>query len=60
LPEDFGWDMIGEFIFRDELHLQQGYATINSDDGQRVKDDEENFTIPQLFKVIVLDQITAA
>jgi hypothetical protein len=60
LPEDFGWDMIGEFIFRDELHLQQGYATINSDDGQRVKDDEENFTIPHLFKVIVLDEITAA
>jgi hypothetical protein len=28
-PDQLGWDMMGEMIFRDELHLQQCYATIN-------------------------------
>jgi hypothetical protein len=28
-PAEIGWDMMGEMIFRDELHLQQCYATIN-------------------------------
>ncbi|KAF2027051.1 hypothetical protein EK21DRAFT_102805 [Setomelanomma holmii] len=45
-PKDLGWDMMGEMIFRDELHLQRGLAKVNSVDRQRVKDDEENFTIP--------------
>jgi hypothetical protein len=59
-PSDLTWDMMGEFIFRDELHLQQGYARINSPDGQQVKDDEENFTVPHLFQVIIVGESIAA
>lgn len=59
-PDDVGWDMMGEFVFRDELHLQQGYAMINAPEGQRVQDDEESFTLPHLFKVVVVGENTSA
>lgn len=53
-PDDLGWDMMGEMVFRDELHLQQGLAIMNSDDGQKIKDDEENFTVPHKLTVALL------
>jgi hypothetical protein len=59
-PSEIGWDMMAELIFRDELHLQQCYATMNSDDGQIMKDDEENFTQPQLLKVVLMSETTEA
>lgn len=49
-------DMMGEMIFRDELHLQQCLAVVNSMEGQRIKDDEENFTIPHLLKVALIGE----
>jgi len=36
------------------LQLQQGLASINSPDGQRVKEHEEIFTIPEQLKVVVM------
>jgi hypothetical protein len=43
-------------IFRDELHMQQCLAAMNSMDGQRVKDDEENFTESHLLKVVLVGE----
>jgi hypothetical protein len=60
LPQDLGWDMMGELLYFDQLHLQQSLATINSDSAQRVKDDEENFTIPHLFRVVLMGESTDA
>lgn len=51
---DLEWDAMGEMIFRDELHVQQGLATINSPNGQRVKEDEEVFTIPEKLRVVLV------
>lgn len=59
-PEDLGWDMWGELIFRDELHMQQCYAAMNSLEGQQVKDDEENFTVPHLLKVVLVGESIAS
>jgi hypothetical protein len=59
-PGEVGWDMMAELIFRDELHLQQAFATMNSDDGQALKDDEENFSLPHLLKVILMSESTTA
>lgn len=59
-PSELGWDMMGEMVFKDELHLQQNYAIINGSEGQRIKDDEENFTIPHLLKVVILGETTNA
>jgi hypothetical protein len=59
-PSEVGWDMMAELIFRDELHLQQCYATMNSDDGQIMKDDEDNFTLPHLLKVVLMSETTEA
>lgn len=47
-------DMVREMIFRDELHMQQCLAAMNSDPGQLVKDDEENFTASHLLQVILV------
>lgn len=59
-PEELGWDLLAEMIFRDELHLQQCYATINSLDGQRMKDDEENFTETSQLKVVLMSENTSS
>ncbi|KAH8723697.1 EthD domain-containing protein [Phaeosphaeriaceae sp. PMI808] len=56
-PEELGWDMMGEMIYRDELHLQQGYSAVNHVEGQRIKDDEENFTVPQLMKIVLIGEV---
>ncbi len=44
-PNDLDWDCVGEMVFRDELHLQQGLAMINKPESQRLKDDEELFAV---------------
>jgi hypothetical protein len=59
-PDDWAWDMMGEMMFRDELHMQQCYAMMNGLDGQRVKDDEENFTETQQLRVVLVGQSIAA
>jgi hypothetical protein len=51
-----GIDLVREMIFRDELHMQQCLAAMNSMDGQRVKDDEENFTESHLLKVVLVGE----
>ncbi|KAH5011363.1 hypothetical protein HBI75_202180 [Parastagonospora nodorum] len=53
-PGEINFDMWGEMIFRDELHMQQCLVAMNSDAGQLVKDDEENFTASHLLKVILV------
>jgi hypothetical protein len=58
-PEELGWDMWGEMVFRDELHMMQCYAAMNSLEGQAVKDDEENFTDPHLLKVVLVGESIA-
>ncbi|KAH7385484.1 EthD domain-containing protein [Phaeosphaeria sp. MPI-PUGE-AT-0046c] len=59
-PEELGWDLMAEMIFRDELHMQQCYATINTLDGQRMKDDEENFTETSQLKVVLVGESTSS
>jgi hypothetical protein len=59
-PEELTWDMMGEFVFRDELHLQQCYATINAPDGQRVHDDEGEFTVPEQMRIVLIGEITSS
>ncbi|KAF2849637.1 hypothetical protein T440DRAFT_122730 [Plenodomus tracheiphilus IPT5] len=53
-PDDLGWDAMGEMIFRDELHIQQAMATMNSPDGQKMKEDEEAFTDTDKLRVILM------
>lgn len=55
-PGDFGWDMMGEMVYQDELHMQQCYAQINSVEGQKMKDDEENFTDVEQLKVVLIGE----
>lgn len=55
-PSDLEWDAMGEMVFRDELHVQQGLATINNPNGQRVKEDEEVFTIPDKLRVVLMGE----
>lgn len=55
-PSDLGWDAMGEMVFRDELHVQQGLGTINSPDGQRVKEDEEVFTLTDKLRVVLMGE----
>lgn len=59
-PDDLDWDMMGEMVFRDELHLMQGYGSVDTSEGQAVKDDEENFTDPNKFKIIMLGDIISS
>lgn len=59
-PEELGWDLLVEMIFRDELHLQQCYAAINTLNGQRMKDDEENFTETSQLKVVLMGENTSS
>jgi len=59
-PGDLDWDMMGELIFRDELHLQQGFALLNSSGGQEMRDDEENFTVPTQLRVILMGETITA
>lgn len=55
-PKDPCWDAMVEMSFKDDLHLMQGYAAVNSEEGQRVKDAEEDFTVTEAMKVVVMDQ----
>lgn len=38
------------------LHIQQGLALINSPGGQMVKEDEEEFTIPEKLRVVLMGE----
>jgi hypothetical protein len=53
-PSDMEWDCMGEMVFRDELHVQQGMAAINSPQGQEAKEDEEVFTDPEKLRVVLV------
>jgi hypothetical protein len=53
-PKDLGWDAMVEMSFKDDLHLMQGYAATNSAAGQRIRDAEEEFTVPDLMKVVLM------
>ena len=53
-PSDLKWDCMGEMVFRDELHVQQGMAAMNSPEGQRAKEDEEVFTVPEKLRVVLI------
>lgn len=57
-PKDLGWDAMVEMSFKDELHLMQGYATTNLTDGQRIRDLEEEFSVPDAMKVVLMNRTT--
>ncbi|KAJ4357027.1 hypothetical protein N0V95_002833 [Ascochyta clinopodiicola] len=56
-PKDLGWDAMVEMSFEDDLHLMQGYAATNSAEGQRIRDAEEEFTVPDAMKVVLMDRV---
>ncbi|KAF1927001.1 uncharacterized protein M421DRAFT_6558 [Didymella exigua CBS 183.55] len=56
-PKDLGWDAMVEMSFKDDLHLMQCYAASNSAEAQRMKDAEEEFTIPEVMKVVLMDRV---
>jgi len=56
-PKDVGWDAMVEMSFKDDLHLMQGYAATNSAEGQRIRDAEEEFTVPEAVKVVLMDRV---
>jgi hypothetical protein len=56
-PKDLGWDAMVEMSFKDDLHLMQGYAATNSAEGQRIRDAEEEFTVPDAMKVVLMDRV---
>lgn len=53
-PEDIAWDAQGEMVFRDELHLQQALALMDTPGGQRVKEDEGTFTESDKLSVVLM------
>jgi hypothetical protein len=55
-PKDLGWDAMVEMTFKDDLHLMQSYAATNSAEGQRIRDAEEEFTMPEAMKVVLIDR----
>lgn len=55
-PKDLGWDAMVEMSFEDDLHLMQGYAATNLAGGQRLRDVEEEFTVPDAMKVVLMDR----
>jgi hypothetical protein len=57
-PKDLGWDAMVEMSFKDDLHLMQGYAATNSAEGQRLRDAEEEFTVPEAMKVVLMDRVS--
>ncbi|KAF3052383.1 hypothetical protein E8E11_011296 [Didymella keratinophila] len=56
-PKDLGWDAMVEMSFKDDLHLMQGYAATNSAEGQRIRDAEEEFTMPEAMKVVLMGRV---
>ncbi|KAF2127785.1 hypothetical protein P153DRAFT_387519 [Dothidotthia symphoricarpi CBS 119687] len=57
-PSELEWDVVGEMVFKDMLHLQQALAVINTPEGQKIKDDEERFTDAGKFQVVVMGATT--
>lgn len=55
-PSDVAWDCQCEMIFRDDLQLQQGYAVINSEAGQVVKEEEEAFTDIEQMRIVLMEK----
>ena len=56
LPSELGWDCIGEMVFRDELHAQQGLATVNTPEAQRLKEDEDVFAMPNQLRAVLMSE----
>lgn len=55
--EDVAWDGYAELTFRDELHFQQFFALVNDPEAaDRIQQDEERFSDPSKFKVVVLGE----
>lgn len=46
-----------EMSFKDDLHLMQGYAAINGAEGQRIRDAEVEFAVPEAMKVALMDRV---
>jgi hypothetical protein len=57
-PSNIDWDCVGEMTFRDELHVQQCWAAMDGPEGQRAKEDEENFTVPERLRVVLMGEST--
>ncbi|KAH9871155.1 hypothetical protein J1614_006730 [Plenodomus biglobosus] len=55
-PDELEWDAMGELIFRDELHIQQGLASINNPIGQKIKEDEEVFTLTDKLRAVLVGE----
>lgn len=53
-PQEVDWDAYGEMVFRDELHLQQALALLDTPGGQRVREDEANFSISDKLRVVLM------
>lgn len=58
VPSELGWDAVGTMIFRDELHLQQALAIMETGGGERIKEDEDLFALVDKTKVVVMGQTT--
>ncbi|USP75498.1 uncharacterized protein yc1106_02772 [Curvularia clavata] len=58
VPSSLEWDAMGKMIFRDELHLQQALAIMESGGGERIKEDEDLFALVDQTKVVVVGQTT--
>lgn len=56
-PSDLEWDAMGKMIFRDELHVQQALAIMDTS-GERIKEDEDLFALVDKTMVVVIGQTT--
>ncbi|PSN71308.1 hypothetical protein BS50DRAFT_280020 [Corynespora cassiicola Philippines] len=55
--EDVDWDGFATLTFRDELHFQQFFALVNQPEAaDKIQEDEEAFSDPAKFKVVVLGE----
>ncbi|KAF1835917.1 hypothetical protein BDW02DRAFT_567529 [Decorospora gaudefroyi] len=54
--KDVEWDALGEMVFRDELHVQQAFAMMNSPAGEQVQDDEGEFTVPDKLRLLLMGE----
>ena len=53
-PKDLGWNAMVEMSFKDDL---QGYAATNSAEGQRIRDAEEELSVRDAMKVVLMDRV---
>lgn len=55
-PMDLAWAAVSKKSIEDKLHLMQGYAAMNSREGQRFRDAKEKCTLSEPTKVISMDR----